>query len=388
MIYFLNFQYSPNTAPENRMQGYYHALDKMNIKATVVYIHPDKHYNRISTRFKNISIEYLWHPFMLYRGTFRILTLFRYIRKFLKRLKEGDIVYTYNVSLLTKMCEEVRGVKVYAERTEHPEAAISFPNPLLALSETEITYTLKSLSGLFVISNPLKEYYENHGINPSKIHLINMTVNADRFRNIKKNFIKEKYIAYCGNVSNNKDGVDLLIKAYAIVCKQRSDIKLYIIGKPPSQKEHSDNLQLIKNLGIEDRVVLTGIVSSEEIPQLLKNAEVLALARPDNLQAKYGFPTKLGEYLLTENPVVVTSVGDIPLFLKDGISALLSEPSNVEMFAEKILWALDNPKEASAIGKAGASIALKEFNSEIETKKLLNVMYADKIVSHQIFVMQ
>lgn len=375
MIYFLNFSYCPNTAPENRLQSYYHALDKMGIKATVIYIHPDNHYSRIQSQFKNITVEYLWSPYMLYRGIFRRLTLFRYISIFLKKLKEGDIVYTYSLSLLTKMCENVKGVKVYAERTEHPNASAGFLNPLLALSENEIKETLHRLCGLFVISKPLKEYYEGLGMDPSKIHIINMMVNADRFQDIKKTQNRERYIAYCGTASNNKDGVDLLIKAFAIICSKCTDIKLYIIGKTPSRKEASTNLKLIKNLGIEDKVVFTGVVSSKKMPQLLKNAEVLALARPDNLQAKYGFPTKLGEYLLTENPVVVTSVGDIPLFLQDGVSAIVSEPSNVEMFARKLLWVLDNPKEASKIGKAGALVAQNSFNSEIETRKIVDILF-------------
>ena len=67
---------------------------------------------------------------------------------------------------------------------------------------------------------------------------------------------------------------------------------------------------------MKDSIVFTGIVSAADIPQILKNAAVLALDRPDSLQAQCGFPTKLGEYLLTENPVIVTKVGDIPLFLE------------------------------------------------------------------------
>lgn len=380
MIYFLNFQYCPNTALENRMQGYYYALDKMGIKATVVYIHPDNHYSRIQSQFKNITVEYLWSPYMLYRGIFRRLTLFRYISIFLKKLKEGDIVYTYSLSLLTKMCENVKGVKVYAERTEHPDASAGFLNPLLALSENGIKETLHRLCGLFVISKPLKEYYEGLGMDPSKIHIINMMVNADRFQDIKKTQNRERYIAYCGTASNNKDGVDLLIKAFAIICSKCTDIKLYIIGKTPSRKETSTNLKLIKDLGIEDRIVFTGVVPSEKMPQILKDAEVLALARPDNLQARYGFPTKLGEYLLTGNPIVITSVGDITHFLIDGISALISAPSNIEMFAQKLLWAIENPKEALKIGKTGADIALKHFNSLIETQKLLNAISTDTTI--------
>ena len=107
---------------------------------------------------------------------------------------------------------------------------------------------------------------------------------------------------------------------------------------------------------------------------MLKNATILALDRPDSLQAKCGFPTKLGEYLLTENPVVVTKVGDIPLFLQDGQSALLAEERNPEEFASKMIWVLQHPSEAAEIGKKGAKIALSEFNYLNETKKILNVI--------------
>ena len=374
MIFFLNFAYCPNTAPENRMQSYYHALDKINVKATVVYIHPDNHYSRVHTLYKNISIEYLWNSYMLYRGPFRKLTLYRYIHKFKKRLKDGDIVYTYNVSLLTKMCEEIKGVRVFAERTEHPKASDGFPNPLLALSDPEIIMTLNNLTGLFVISKPLKEYYEGLEIDPSKIHIINMTVDADRFMGIKKNPNSEKYIAYCGTASNNKDGVDQLIKAFALVVKRHPEYKLYIIGSTPSKKQRFDNYELVKELGIESSVVFTGVIPAVQMPQMLKNAEILALDRPDNLQAKYGFPTKLGEYLLTGNPVVVTRVGDIPLFLKDGESALLSDPNNAQDFADKLCWAIEKPDKAKAIGENGKKVAEQSFNNLTETQKIVNII--------------
>ena len=79
-------------------------------------------------------------------------------------------------------------------------------------------------------------------------------------------------------------------------------------------------------------------------------------------------------YLLTENPVVVTKVGDIPLFLKDGQSALLAEERNPEAFASKLIWALEHPAEAAAIGKEGAKVALSAFNYLTETRKILNVI--------------
>lgn len=377
MLYFLNFNYEPNTAVYNRLMGYYKALDYLGIKATVIFLYPSINYDRVNYKFKNIDIIYFWNKWMPYRGPFRRLTFNRYIKSFISKLKPGDIVYTYGIDRLTYLCVQVNGIKVYAERTEHPKASNGVNVPFLFLSDTEINYTLKKLNGIFVISKPLKDFYVGLGVSEQKVHIINMIVDISRFDNLKKHSVAERYIAYCGTASNNKDGVDELIKAFYLVTKQISDINLYIIGKTPEKKGLFSNLTLVKELGIQDKVRFFGEVSANDIPQLLKNADVLALNRPNNLQAQYGFPTKLGEYLLTKNPVVVTNVGDIPIFLKDGVSAFISEPSNAKMFSEKIIYAISNPDSASLIGNNGYKVAVESFNYITETKKIISIIYSE-----------
>lgn len=371
MLYFFNFQYSPNNAANNRLLAYYRAFDQMGVKAHVVYVHPDRHYSKIEEKFSNLQVTYLWNKFLPYSGFFGKLTYGRYVNRFISMLKPGDIVYTYSVSALTRECTKIEGVKVYAERTEHPEASAGYPSPLAALTPEEHYETLHRLAGLFVISEPLRDYYSSQGVANSKIEIINMTVDPSRFLEIHKTSCKDRYIAYCGTASNNKDGVDELIKSFAIVAQHIPDVKLYIIGKTPSKEQKFGNMKLVESLGLKDRVLFTGIVKAENIPQLLMNAEVLALDRPDNLQAKYGFPTKLGEYLLTENPVVVTAVGDIPKFLKDGVSALIARPGDVEDFSSKLIWALTHKDEAARIGHRGYIVAMEQFNSFTETHKMV-----------------
>ena len=80
---------------------------------------------------------------------------------------------------------------------------------------------------------------------------------------------------------------------------------MYIIGKTPNKNQAFSNGNLVKELNLEEKVIFTGAVPYTDVPQLLIDAEILALDRPDNKQAKYGFPTKLGEYLMTGNPVVI-----------------------------------------------------------------------------------
>ena len=111
------------------------------------------------------------------------------------------------------------------------------------------------------------------------------------------------------------------------------------------------------------------------MPILLKSSKILALARPDNLQAKYGFATKIGEYLMTGRPAVLTRVGAVEDFLKDKHDCILAEPDNVDDFAEKLLWTIDNYEEAENIGKRGRETALGCFNSEIEAEKIYNRIF-------------
>ena len=373
--------YEPNNAVSNRLLAYFRALDQMGVEATVVFLHPDKYRHKIEEEYQYLKIEYYWSYLVPYRGVFRNLTLRKYIRKFISKLRKGDVVYTYGLSSINMLCKRVPGVRIYAERTENPEIVSSYPVKALALNPKEELDAYLNLDGLFVISESLRDYYINLGVQASKIKIINMFVDPHRFASIKKTKTADRYIAYCGTASNNKDGVDELIKAFAIVAEKVLDVKLYIIGKTPLTEQKFDNYLLIKRLNLEDRVVFTGVVSAKEMPQLLVNADVLALDRPDNKQAKYGFPTKLGEYLLSGNPVVVTSVGDITKFLTDGVSALIARPQNPKNFADKLLWALTYTEEAICLGGRGKMIALEFFNSLTETQKLYSFMFPNNLDS-------
>lgn len=376
MLYILIDMFQPNNAVSNRLLGYIKAIDEIEIAVdvTVVFFLPDEKRSKIKDTFHHIKIEYLWDNHKSTNLFVKAFFFFINKWKFSKRLKEGDIIYTYGCNCLTNIGTSHSKVKCFAERTEHPKVSSGYNSRLVALSKKIYKKTLMGLDGLFVISTPLKDYFISEGISESKIHIINMTVDPKRFISLKKQQVDIKYVAYCGTASNNKDGVDDLIRAFAIIAHQYDDIKLMIIGKTPSKVDESGNLSLIERLGIKDKVIFTGIVESERIPQLLKNAEVLALARPDSLQAQCGFPTKLGEYLLTGNPVVVTKVGDIPKFLVHEENALLANQRDPKDFAEKIKWVLDNPVLAKKIGENGAKLALREFNNVYETNKMINII--------------
>ncbi len=372
-FYAIFGSFHPNIASTNRLLSYLEVWSKMNINVTLIFMLPDKLFSKLETKYDNIKIVYLWEklPIRSYR-LHRIMYLW-HIRRLKKMLKRGDKVYLYGQSYLLGKLVNEEGLSVYWEKTEHPEVSNPWQWPYKK-SLDGLLKDCRKVKGLFVISNPLKDYFTEQGVDQERICIVNMMVDPSRFSQIEKNKEIGKYIAYCGNVSNKKDGVDLLIESFARISDKFPNVYLYIIGNITGEKSANGNVLLAEKLGIKEKVVFTGLVPYQDMPQMLKNAEILALNRPNNMQAQYGFPTKLGEYLLTGNPVVITSVGDIPNFIHDGESGMVVEPNNIEEFADKLEWLLEHPQKAKAIGENGRQVALKSFNNEIEAKKIPNVI--------------
>jgi glycosyltransferase involved in cell wall biosynthesis len=202
-----------------------------------------------------------------------------------------------------------------------------------------------------------------------------MTVEASRFEGASSPVLEKiKYIAYCGDIAGTKDGVSDLIKSFKLLSKRFSDLTMYIIGDAPHSNTLAKLKELSVELGVADKIVFTGRVARDEVPKYLCNATMLALERPPSLQADYGFPSKVGEYLATGNPVVVTNVGEISWFLEDGVSAFIVEPGNPDDFARKMEYVLENPEIAKRVGLKGREVAYSRFDYKVQGKRIIEFL--------------
>jgi glycosyltransferase involved in cell wall biosynthesis len=374
MLYIIHAQYKPDTAPANRALSFYRGFSESGVKAHVLYFLPDASHSKVKEVFPNITIEYLWDSHFIEHPLLRYVSYVRYLITFLRRLKKGDIVYIYAKADIMRLLVGRKGVKVFYELTEHPEVHPPYGKASKLKLKDFISHC-KRVDGLFVISKGLKDYFVSKGVDAQKISLVNMTVDCNRFDGVQKINEEQTNIVFCGTIKNSIDGVDELIKAFALIAPSYPSVNLRILGRIDAKnKDYQDNVRLVNRLNLNERVTFLGAVPYNDVPQHLVNARVLALDRPNCMQAQYGFPTKLGEYLLSGNPVVVTEVGDIPYYLRDKDNALLAKPGVPESFAEKLSWALDHPNEATEIGKKGKQLALKEFNYLSIVKQTIQLM--------------
>jgi len=227
-------------------------------------------------------------------------------------------------------------------------------------------------NNLIVISDNLREFYTDKF--PQKfIYQIPIIVDMKRFKNKRVlNSNSPKLITYIGFMGDNKDGIETLIDAVFLLKKSFSNFLLQLIGTA-SESELSLLQNKVKLLGLEEKVLFLGKKNADEIPHFLSDSNILVLARPNNNQAKAGFPTKLGEYLAAGKPVVITKTGEIPKYLQHKVSAYLTEPDNAFDFAEKLLDALTD-QNAEKIGQEGLKVAENNFDYSIYSAQLLNLV--------------
>lgn len=370
MVYFVYNSFSPNTASNNRALAYLNALSALHYEVTVFFLMPDERFSRMSEKIPGIHVEYCWDKNYINRRVIKNISYLRYLFDVFHRVKSGDVVYLYGVVDLMALLIHKKGIRLYCEWTEHPKVYQPKGRIFHPSIRRYLNYCRK-VDGLFVISTCLRDYFIENGVSADKVHIVNSIVDLSRFDGLVKQQ-SEPYFAYCGNGNNKKDKVDELIKVFARVAARHDDIQLWIIG-PTKQvyKEEQDNVQLVHELELDGRVIFTGVKPAVEIPQMMVNATALFLTRPDTLQNRAGFSTKLGEYLASGNPVVAAGVGDIPLYLKDKENAFVYTPGDFKAVEDAMEYILANPAESKCIGGAGKETAHKNFNALIESEKLI-----------------
>jgi len=96
-----------------------------------------------------------------------------------------------------------------------------------------------------------------------------------------------------------------------------------------------------------------------------------------NLQTHYGFSTKLSEYLVSGIPVLVTSVSDNALYIKDGYNGFVVQPGDYEKMSKIILSIVKQYQDIKdSIGKNAFVTAQQYFHYAVHSKKLHRFLFA------------
>lgn len=296
----------------------------------------------------------------------------RHLTRSLKTNKNVIIIDTLSsISLSTGlyMFTKIHGLKFVIHLDEYPWPRIFRDRYNFLYRSLFFAIKFRLYDGLIVMTSELSKYYSRLKCSKAPLCHIPMTVDAERFA-VTKDKERSLLVTYCGSMSVYKDGVDLLLESFAIFSKHNPEFKLQLIGKTEGNPDYQSLLNMVKESGLEQRVIFTGEVPSGRIPRMLSDSDMLVLSRRNNIQAQGGFPTKLGEYLLTGKPVVLTKFGEVSEYLMDGINSFISDEATPEAFSDKLDFVAKNYEQASEIGAAGCETALRSFDYKVVSGRL------------------
>lgn len=386
--------YFESSAAGNRCVGIIDGLLQQGASITIVVTGGYRHIREYILKGKptdkpNLKVKYLIPTFnnniwlrrlniYILSGIFQLIVRFRL--KFIFKSDYNLIWLTFNKSILDAFYiyqSKLKGLSIIElnEFNDLYQADGQTGNKLqFVRAEKENKAFLEAVRkiDLFaVMTKTLIRHYSSMAKPDAKFFHLPMTVDLKRFSHISNDAIlyDKPYIAYIGTFNNQKDGVNILIQAFARVAAKYPEYTLYLAGfyhyDVPMQKK------LITDLQLDDRIIYLDVMDKSEIPSFIQNAELLVMARPDSRQARGGFPTKLGEYLATGKPVCVTKVGEIPDYLVDNVSAFLAEPGSAESFALAMDRALSDSENAKSVGVNGRKVAEKYFSVDVQAERLM-----------------
>ncbi|QNT76160.1 glycosyltransferase [Dehalogenimonas etheniformans] len=229
-------------------------------------------------------------------------------------------------------------------------------------------FALRQASKVVALGSDLKRQAAELGCPDTKIMMMNVGVNMDRFKPANKTNARTSLnvpdvftVVYVGNLIKLKR-VDMVIRSCSELGPEH-DWRLMIIGSGP---EESQLKLLASSIGCSKRVSFIGQVSYSKIPQYVASADVLML-----LSESEGLPGCIQEAFACGVPVIATAVGGVVDLVKDGDNGFLVR--TWEEARDRLEKMISNPDLTLRLGASAYKYAQKNLSLNSIANDLDNI---------------
>jgi glycosyltransferase involved in cell wall biosynthesis len=214
--------------------------------------------------------------------------------------------------------------------------------------------------------------YMYGGVEQNRIAVIPNGVASENFPQISNKTFKELYgieeaniILYIGRINKDK-GVDVLLKAFALLSKDGVDAKLVLAG--PDDDGFSVILRkMVEELNLKTKVLFTGSLNRQQVTAAYNACAVVVYA-----SAQEGFPLVPLETAMAGKPVIVS---DIPAtdFVREGGFGLTVRYGNVTELKNALEYILNDSNLSRELGKKGKKFVMDNYSWQVIGKKIESI---------------
>jgi glycosyltransferase involved in cell wall biosynthesis len=304
-------------------------------------------------RIENVPGYTKLSPGPTYGKLFRVDPKLLRLTRRLLRAQSFDVIHAHHYEGLLVAAMARRGLRipiVYDAHTllmnELPTYPLGLPRPVKRTISVWLDRWLPSLADHTVcVSQTISDRLTGDArIAADKVSVMANGVEFDHFDPAPYAHLPHgpgRKVMFTGNLAAYQ-GVDYLLRAFALVVRQIPDARLSI-GTDDSFAAYE---ALAAELGIRERIDLVASPSFNDLPRLIASADVAVNPRVDC----DGIPVKLLNYMASGR-AVVSFAGSAPGVVH-GVTGWLAQSGDVPALAEGIVALLNDPQRASAMGVA------------------------------------
>lgn len=215
-----------------------------------------------------------------------------------------------------------------------------------------------------------------YGYEGDNVEIIPPGVDIHKFKPLSpgqapvKTDLPEKYIFCLSRIDSNK-GYDLLLNAFARVCREIGDVYLVTSSgsaRPqPREQEVLDMMhRIMKEKGIEDRVIFVGHVEEQLMVPYYQNARFFVMP---SIFEPFGMTVQ--ESMSSGVPVIASRFGGIKTVLTHEQDGLLIDPKDEEEFSAAMIRLLTDAGYRDQLGAAAARLIRGNYSWEAMAEKHL-----------------
>lgn len=263
-----------------------------------------------------------------------------------------DLVHVHSrrgADLLGGIAARLAGVPaILSRRVDNPESwfAVRLKYPLYAR--------------VITISEGIRQVLLAAGLPPERVLCVRSAVDANPYTaGCNGDWFRQEFglepgtrtLAVVAQLIERK-GHRYLLDALPAILERHPELRVLLFGRGPLE---SDLRGQIHRLDLADKVNLAGFRT--DLERILPCLDLLV--HPATLE---GLGVSLLQAAAAGLPMVAARAGGVPEIVQDGENGRLVPPGDSQALGEAVLWMLDHPDEARALGARGRALVEREFS--------------------------
>jgi len=276
-----------------------------------------------------------------------------------------DVIHCHRFRALNFVCKTTRGLRIPALLGDKKNS-FAIPESWAKL------YGSPQVDCIVVNAQLIKRMFADTGrVAPDKVEIIYNGVDLDTFHpGVDGNAVRQEFgigptTPVLGMVANfaGKKSHDILFEAALKVIEKFPQARFLIVGGGDSQRYQKE----LTRHGFGANFIFTGFRS--DIPQIVAALDVSVITSSRG----EGLTGSVVEAMAMAKPVVSTAVAGNPEFVHDRQTGMLVEPGNMQAMADAMLYLIENPDEAAAMGRRAFEFVKDKVDNRKRSQRFVDL---------------